>query len=89
MCVIAGVPTRAGKETAKVLLQHNAKVYIACRSLDKAKAAATELQRITGKSDENLVVLKLDLSNLASVKAAVEEYLRFVFVTSLTIQVPN
>lgn len=65
-----------GKETAKVLLQHNAKVYITCRSPEKAKEAVEDLKSTTGKTSAELSVLHLDLSNLASIKAAVDEYLK-------------
>lgn len=67
-----------GKETAKVLLQHNAKVYITCRSAGKAKVAAEELKSVTSKTDDDLRVLSLDLSNLATIKEAVGEFLRYV-----------
>lgn len=67
-----------GKETARVLLEHNAKVYIGCRSPDRARAAADELKGLTGRTDADLVVLRMDLGDLASVKGAVEEFLSWV-----------
>lgn len=59
-----------------MLLEHNAKVYIACRSLEKANLAAEELKKTTGKTDTELVVLHLDLADLDSIKTAVAEYLQ-------------
>lgn len=78
-----------GKETAKVLLQHNAKVYIACRSLDRAKEAAEDLKRITGKTDSELAILQLDLADFASIKTAVDEYLRSVYFVMLSSREDN
>jgi len=54
------------------LLVKNAKVYIAARSEDRAKAAIEDLKQTTGKE---AIWLKLDLSSLKSVKAAAEEFL--------------
>jgi NAD(P)-dependent dehydrogenase (short-subunit alcohol dehydrogenase family) len=67
-----------GKETAKVLLEHNAKVYIGCRSAEKARTAVEELKSITGKTDDDLKVLSMDLSNLRTIKTAVDEFLKYV-----------
>jgi retinol dehydrogenase-12 len=57
-----------------VLLSKGAKVYIATRSGDKSQAAIEELKRETGK--ESIYFLKVDLSNLVSVKAAAEEFVK-------------
>jgi len=57
---------------AQALLVKNAKVYIATRSEDRAKAAIEDLKQTTGKE---AIWLKLDLSSLKSVKAAAEEFL--------------
>lgn len=67
-----------GKETARILLEHNAKVYIGCRSASKAADAVAELKRRTGKTDAELAVLSLDLSDLGSVKAAVDDFTSYV-----------
>ncbi|KAF8158077.1 NAD(P)-binding protein [Crassisporium funariophilum] len=61
-----------GKETAKALLLHNAKVYIAARSQEKVEQAIRDLKAQTGKE---AIFLKLDLSDLPSVKAAAEEFM--------------
>ncbi|KAF9783764.1 hypothetical protein BJ322DRAFT_1007799 [Thelephora terrestris] len=70
--IVTGGNTGIGKETVKALLSKNAKVYIATRNEDRAKAAIEDLKRTTGKE---AVFLKLDLSSLKSVKAAAEEFL--------------
>jgi short-subunit dehydrogenase len=53
----------------------NAKVYLAARSEDRAKAAIEDLKQTTGKE---AIFLKLDLSSLKSVKTAAEEFLECV-----------
>lgn len=65
-----------GKETTRVLLNHNAKVYIACRPSAKTTAAVNELKVLTGKTGSSIVVLPLDLSDLDSIKTAVDTFLR-------------
>jgi len=69
--IVTGANTGIGKETAKALLSHNAKVYIAARSKEKAEQAIADLKDQTGKE---AIFLKLDLSDLNSVKAAAEEF---------------
>ncbi|RDX48783.1 NAD(P)-binding protein [Lentinus brumalis] len=70
--IVTGGNSGIGYETVKVLLQHNAKVYIAARSEEKAAAAIASLKQETGK-DTNF--LALDLSSLASIKKAAQEFL--------------
>lgn len=70
--IVTGANTGIGKETAKVLLTHNAKVYVASRSQEKAEVAIKDLKDSTGKE---ALFLKLDLADLKSVKASAEEYL--------------
>ncbi|KAH9945581.1 NAD(P)-binding protein [Amylocystis lapponica] len=70
--IVTGGNLGIGKETIKVLLQHNAKVYMASRNRDKACAAVQELRAETNRE---AIFLELDLSNLASVRKAAEEFL--------------
>ena len=70
--MITGGNTGVGKEIVKALLQHNAKVYLAARSPERAAKAIEELRAETGKE---AIFLQLDLSDLASVRRAAEEYL--------------
>lgn len=60
----------------QALLEHNAKVYLAARSKDKAEAAIRDLQQSTGKE---AIFLHLDLGNLASVRASAAEFLEYVY----------
>ncbi|KAJ7176761.1 NAD(P)-binding protein [Mycena filopes] len=70
--IVTGGNAGLGKETVRALLQHNAKVYMACRSRVKADAAISELLLLTGKE---AIFLELDLSSLSSVKTATETFL--------------
>jgi len=69
--IVTGGNSGVGKETVKALLEHNAKVYIAARSEEKAKAAITDLKSQTGKEAELLLV---DLADLHSIKRAANEF---------------
>ncbi|KAK7451072.1 short-chain alcohol dehydrogenase [Stygiomarasmius scandens] len=70
--IVTGGNTGIGKDTVKALLEHNAKVYMASRNPEKAKAAIEDLKAKTGKE---ALFLKLDLADLKNVKAAAEEFL--------------
>ncbi|VDB84627.1 unnamed protein product [Peniophora sp. CBMAI 1063] len=72
IALVTGGNTGIGKETVKALLQHNAKVYLAARSADRAAQAIKDLKAATGKE---AIFLKLDLSDLVSVRKAAEELL--------------
>ncbi|OJA21275.1 hypothetical protein AZE42_10593 [Rhizopogon vesiculosus] len=70
--LVTGANAGIGKETARVLLTKNAKVYLACRDKTKGEAAISELKDSTGKE---AILLQLNLANLQSIKAAAEEFL--------------
>jgi NAD(P)-dependent dehydrogenase (short-subunit alcohol dehydrogenase family) len=72
VCVVTGGNSGVGKETIRVLLNHNAKVYMAARSQSKAEAAIAELKEQTGK---DALFLKLDLGDLKSIKVSAAEFL--------------
>lgn len=63
-----------------MLLEKNAKVYLAARSKSKAEEAIKGLKEETGKE---AIFLELDLGNLAAVRTAAGEFLRYVSLTSL------
>ncbi|KAJ7102823.1 NAD(P)-binding protein [Mycena epipterygia] len=69
--LVTGGNSGLGLETAKVLLLHNAKVYLACRSVAKGEAAIAQLEKETGKV---AIFLPLDLSSLDSIKQAAAEF---------------
>jgi NAD(P)-dependent dehydrogenase (short-subunit alcohol dehydrogenase family) len=71
VAVITGANTGLGYETALALADHGAHVVLAVRNLDKGKDAAA---RITAQSPHADVALaELDLTSLASVRAAAEQ----------------
>ncbi|GJE98571.1 NAD(P)-binding protein [Phanerochaete sordida] len=72
VCLVTGGNTGVGKETVKALLEHNATVYLAARSREKAEQAIADLQAATGRA---AVFLELDLASLASVRRAAKEFL--------------
>ncbi|KAH9929833.1 NAD(P)-binding protein [Fomitopsis serialis] len=70
--IVTGGNAGLGKETVRVLLEHNAKVYIGARDEKKARAAIEELREQTGNE---AFFLELNLANLASVRKSAEEFL--------------
>lgn len=59
----------------QALLQHNATTYVAGRTRSKAMAVIEELEESTGKTAR---FLEVDLGSIASVRAAAEEFMRWV-----------
>ncbi|KAH9025102.1 NAD(P)-binding protein [Lactarius pseudohatsudake] len=70
--IVTGSNTGIGKETVKQLLAHNAKVYLAARSAQKANEAIAELKNETGKE---AIFLQLDLSDIPAVRKSAQEFL--------------
>lgn len=70
--IVTGANTGIGKETAKVLLAHGAKVYIAARNQAASEEAIRQLKQETGNE---AIFLKLDLGDLKAIKASAEEFL--------------
>ncbi|KAI9437373.1 NAD(P)-binding protein [Lactarius psammicola] len=70
--IVTGGNAGVGKETVKQLLAHNAKVYLAARSAQKANEAIAELKNETGKE---AIFLQLDLSDIPAVRKSAQEFL--------------
>jgi len=68
--VITGANTGIGKVTAMELSKRGAKVVMLCRNMEKAEEAAEEIRKAT---EGKVVVHKLDLSSLASVRECAEQ----------------
>lgn len=69
--IITGANTGIGRETALDLANRGAKVYLACRDLNKAEVARADIIQKTG--NKNIFVKKLDLASLQSVRMFVDE----------------
>ncbi|KAF9019195.1 NAD(P)-binding protein [Hymenopellis radicata] len=70
--IVTGGSSGIGKDLIKVLLQHNAKVYLAARNPAKSAQVIAELEEATKR---RAIFLKMDLADLHSVKAAAEEFI--------------
>ncbi|KAI0754739.1 NAD(P)-binding protein [Daedaleopsis nitida] len=70
--IVTGGNVGIGYETVKALLSHDAKVYLAARSQERAKAAIESLKKETGNE---AIFLEIDLASLASIKRSAEEFL--------------
>lgn len=70
--MITGTNGGLGKECARqlALLDESEKIYLDCRNEEKAKSAKIDLERSTGKSIFEILII--DVSNLDSVRSAVE-----------------
>lgn len=66
IAIVTGANSGLGYETAKALSAKNAEVIMACRNMEKGNEAAKNIQ--DEKQDVKLQVMKLDLSDLLSVK---------------------
>jgi len=72
--IVTGANTGIGLETSRVLALRGARVTMACRNLEKARAAREGL--ITrGAAPDALVLAELDLASLASVRRFADETL--------------
>ena len=72
---MTGGASGIGLELVKILYAHNAKVYIAARSEQKASRAIASIETSFPKSKGELVFLHLDLSDLVLVKESAESFL--------------
>ncbi len=75
--VITGANAGAGFQAARILLSKGAKVVMLNRSAEKSTAAIKELKREFGP-DADVSFVRMDLAELASVRAAAEEVLKTV-----------
>lgn len=70
--IVTGANTGIGRETALDLAKRGAKVYLACRDLTKAEATKVDIVQQAG--NENVFVMKLDLTSLESVRQFVTDF---------------
>ncbi|KAK4497796.1 hypothetical protein PRZ48_010450 [Zasmidium cellare] len=72
---VTGASSGIGAELTRVLYAKNAKVYLACRSEEKAKRAIENVQAAVPNSKGQLVFIPLDQADLNKTKAAAESFL--------------
>lgn len=71
--IVTGANTGIGKETAVDLASRGARVILACRDLARATLAADDIRQRSGNG--NVVVKKLDLASLKSVRQFAKDVL--------------
>jgi retinol dehydrogenase 12 len=71
--LVTGANTGIGRATAAGLASRGGRVYLACRSEQKGRAAAAAIVAATG--NEAVGFLPLDLADLASVRRCAEQFL--------------
>ena len=71
--LITGANTGIGRATAAGLAKRGGKVFVACRSAEKGRAAAAEITAATG--NDAVLFLPLDLADLASVRDCAADFL--------------
>ncbi len=72
IAVVTGANSGIGYETARVLAARGATVVMACRSAEKANAAAANIRQSV--PDAALEIMALDLADLSSVQAFAEAF---------------
>jgi NAD(P)-dependent dehydrogenase (short-subunit alcohol dehydrogenase family) len=71
--LVTGANTGIGLATATGLAKRGGRVFVACRSAEKGRAAAAGISAETGS--DAVAFLPLDLSDLVSVRACAQEFL--------------
>jgi len=74
VAIVTGSNSGIGYETAKELAKRGAKVILACRSVESAERCAARIRSTTG--NKQIVVKKLDLSSLTSVREFCKDILK-------------
>jgi NAD(P)-dependent dehydrogenase (short-subunit alcohol dehydrogenase family) len=69
--LVTGANAGVGFETARHLAAHGARILLACRSLDRAQEASRQI--CARHPDAGVDIVRLDLADLASVRACAEE----------------
>lgn len=72
VAIVTGANSGIGYETARALARKGASVVMACRNLEKANAAASEIT--LGNQDAKLDIIQLDLADLDSVRSFADTF---------------
>ncbi|PSR84366.1 hypothetical protein BD289DRAFT_368701 [Coniella lustricola] len=73
--IVTGSNTGLGKEIARIMYARNATVYLMARSQDKTRQAMEDIRESRPTSNGELKFIRLDLSDLTTIKASVDEFL--------------
>lgn len=73
--MITGSSSGVGEQLAGIVYKHNAKVYVAARSEEKATKAIQRLKSTYPNSTGELIFLKLDLNDLSTIKNTADTFL--------------
>ncbi|KAL9619104.1 MAG: hypothetical protein Q9160_006281 [Pyrenula sp. 1 TL-2023] len=73
--IVTGGYAGVGHEVSKILYKKNATVYVAGRSADKAKKSIDSIVAAHPESEGKINFLKVDLSDLPTIKASVDDFL--------------
>ncbi|KAI0897739.1 NAD(P)-binding protein [Annulohypoxylon nitens] len=73
--IVTGGYTGIGYELCKILYAHNANVWVAGRSVSKAQGAISRIKEAVPSTEGRLEFLQLDLSDLSTIKPAVESFI--------------
>jgi retinol dehydrogenase-12 len=78
--IVTGAASGVGYELAKILYSAGGSVYIAARSTSRCQGAIdkikTETHGVSGKARGRLESMVIDLADLATVKPAVEQFMK-------------
>ena len=73
---MTGASSGIGSALAEILYLHNAKVYLAARSKEKAAGAISNIKSRVPESKGLLIFLHLDLNDLTTIKSSADAFLR-------------
>lgn len=73
--IVTGANSGIGKDIARFLYARNAKVYLLCRSEEKAQQAIEVIQKASPASKGSLLFIACDLTDLPKVKSAADAFL--------------
>lgn len=74
--IVTGATSGVGELLAGILYSKNAKVYLAARSQEKAVQTINTIRSKNSTSKGDLLFLHLDLNDLSTIKASVNEFLQ-------------
>ena len=75
VAIVTGSNTGVGFQLAQILYKRNATVYIAARTESRALDAIKRIKQAAPESQGTLHFLKLDLSDLPTIKASADEFM--------------